>query len=92
MLPIYVRGTSYLHIRSGKEASQEFQKILDHHAVDAMTPLYPLSKLGLARCYALLGRRADSQRAYEALFSLWKDADRDLPILVKARKEYKALQ
>jgi eukaryotic-like serine/threonine-protein kinase len=92
LLPIYVRGASYLQIGSGKEAEQEFQRILDHHGVDAVTTLYPLSQLGLARCYALLGRKVDSRRAYEAFFSLWKDADRDLPILIKARREYQELQ
>jgi DNA-binding winged helix-turn-helix (wHTH) protein/tetratricopeptide (TPR) repeat protein len=92
MLPIYVRGNAYLQIRSEKEAEREFQRILDHHAVDAVTTLYPLSELGLARCYALLGKKADSRRAYERLFALWKDADRDLPILVKARREYQELK
>ncbi|HKR26596.1 MAG TPA: winged helix-turn-helix domain-containing protein [Acidobacteriaceae bacterium] len=92
LLPIYVRGESYLKIGSGKEAEREFQKVVDHHGVDAMTTLYPLSQLGLARCYALQGRKADSRRAYEAFFSVWKDADRDLPILVKARNEYQELK
>lgn len=92
MLPIYVRADSYLQIRSGKEAEQEFQRVLDHQSVDAVTALHPLSQLGLARCYALLGRKADSRRAYEILFSLWKDADRDLPILMKARREYQELK
>jgi len=92
LLPIYVRGNSYLQIGSAKEAEREFQRILDHHGVDAATTLYPLSRLGLARCYALEGRKADSRRAYEAFFALWKDADRDLPILVKAQREYQKLK
>lgn len=91
LLPIYVRANSYLEIHSEKQAEREFQKILDHHAVDAVTTLYPLSQLGLARCYALEGKNAESRRAYEALFALWKDADGDLPILVKARREYQDL-
>jgi tetratricopeptide (TPR) repeat protein len=92
MLPIYVRGDSYLQIRSAREAAQEFQRILDHHGVDAVTTLYPLSQLGLARCYALLGRKDESRRAYEAFFSLWKSADQDLPILMRAQKEYQELK
>jgi hypothetical protein len=92
MLPIYVRGISYLEVGSGKEAEQEFQRILDHHGVDAVTTLYRLSQLGLARSYALLGRKAESRRTYEALFTLWKDADHDLPILVKARREFRDLK
>jgi eukaryotic-like serine/threonine-protein kinase len=91
LVPIYVRGNSYLQVGSGKEAEREFQKVLDHHGADPLTTLHPLSQLGLARCYALLGRKADSRRAYEAFFSLWKDADRDLPILIKARREYHGL-
>jgi hypothetical protein len=52
----------------------------------------PLSQLGLARCYALLGRKSESRQAYEIFSSLLKDADRDLPILVKAQKEYQKLK
>lgn len=92
MLPIYVRGDSYLRIRSGEEAQREFRKILENHAVDPVTTLYPLSQLGLARCYALLGKKADSRRAYETFFALWKNADQDLPILMKARREYQELR
>jgi DNA-binding winged helix-turn-helix (wHTH) protein/tetratricopeptide (TPR) repeat protein len=92
MLPIYVRADSYLQARSVEEARREFQTVLDHHAVDAVTTLYPLSELGLARCYALLGRKADSRRAYEDFFALWKDADQALPVLLMARREYQELK
>jgi len=92
LLPIYVRANSYLQVRSGKEAEREFQKVLDHHGVDAATTLYPLSHLGLARACALQGKKADSRRAYETFFSLWKDADRDLPVLANARREYQELK
>jgi tetratricopeptide (TPR) repeat protein len=92
LLPIYVRGDSYLQIGSGKEAEREFQKILDHHGVDPTSTLYPLSQLGLARCYALAGKIDDSRRAFEAFFAIWKDAEGDVPILVKARREYQELK
>jgi eukaryotic-like serine/threonine-protein kinase len=91
MLPIYVRGVSYLEVHSGIEAEREFQSILDHHSVDAVTILYPLAQLGLARSYAVLGRKAESGRAYQVFFTLWKDADHDLPILVQARREFQEL-
>jgi eukaryotic-like serine/threonine-protein kinase len=32
-----------------------------------------------------------SRAAYEDFFALWKDADRDLPILIQARREYRRL-
>jgi DNA-binding winged helix-turn-helix (wHTH) protein/tetratricopeptide (TPR) repeat protein len=91
MLPIYVRGVSYLRVHSAIEAEREFQNILDHHSVDAVTTLYPLAELGLARCYALSGRTVESRRAYQTFFTLWKDADHDLPILMQARREFQEL-
>jgi eukaryotic-like serine/threonine-protein kinase len=91
LLPMYVRGESYLEIHATEEAEREFQKLLDHHFVDAVTTLYPLSQLALARVYTLEGRKADSRKAYEQFFSLWKDADKDLPILLKARREFHGL-
>lgn len=89
LLPIYVRAVSYLEVRSGADAQREFQKILDHHAVDAVTDLYPLSELGLARSYSMQGKSDDSRRAYQAFFTLWKDADLDVPILLQARREFR---
>ena len=91
LLPIYVRGMSYLQVRSGSDAQREFQKLLDNHAVDATTELYPLSQLGLARSYAMQGRKDESRKAYETFFTLWKDADPDLPILAEARREFREL-
>ena len=91
MLPIYVRGLAYLAVDAPAEAEAEFQKITTHHSVDATTTLYPLSVLGIARCYSLEGRKAESREAYLHLFHLWKDADKDLPILLTARAEFHAL-
>jgi eukaryotic-like serine/threonine-protein kinase len=56
-----------------------------------VSTLYPLSELGIGRAYAMLGRKAESRKAYEEFFELWKDADKDLPIILKARKEFQAL-
>ncbi|MHB8655051.1 MAG: winged helix-turn-helix domain-containing protein [Terriglobia bacterium] len=91
MLPIYIRGVSYLDVHSAKEAAKEFQSLLDHHSVDAVTRLYPLSWLGLARSFAMLDRRADGLKAYKQFFALWKDADKDLPVLLSAQREFQAL-
>jgi len=88
MLPIYVRGVAYLAVDAPAQAEAEFQKISTHHSVDATTTLYPLSVLGIARCYSLQGRKAESREAYLHLFHLWKDADKDLPILLTARAEF----
>jgi len=51
-----------------------------------------LAHLGMARAYALAGDTAKSRAAYQDCFTLWKDADPDLPILKQAQAEYAKLQ
>ena len=38
-----------------------------------------------------MGKTAESRKAYEEFFEIFKDADAGLPILATARKEYAAL-
>jgi DNA-binding winged helix-turn-helix (wHTH) protein/tetratricopeptide (TPR) repeat protein len=95
--PAYLRGLAYLSQRAGNEATGEFQRILDHRGVLALAPsdftpagysLYPLAHLGLARAAAIMGDTAKSREAYKDFFSMWKNADSDVPILRQAREEY----
>jgi hypothetical protein len=92
--PAYLRGLAYLDQGAAAEADAEFQKILDHRGLLAPTvfhpvamTLYPLAHAGRARAAARAGRMEDGQRAWEALFALWKDADPDIPVLVTGRRE-----
>ena len=34
---------------------------------------------------------AKAKKAFQNLFALWKDADKDIPVLMEARKEYEKL-
>jgi len=88
----YVRGLAYLQQKSGNEAAAEFQKVLDHPAIDAWSAVHALARLGLARATAMSGDTPRSRKAYQDLFALWKDADADLPILIQAKKEYEQLK
>lgn len=90
--PAYVRGLAYLRGRAGAEAMAEFQKIIAHRGVVAVSALYPLAHLGLARAAALFGDTAKSRKAYEDFFALWKDADPDIPVLQQAKQEYDKLK
>ncbi len=92
VLPTYIRGLTYQHGRAGAEAMAEFQKIIDHRGVVRVSALYPLAHLGLARAAALTGDTAKSRKAYEGFFTLWKDADPDIPILQQAKQEYDKLK
>jgi Bacterial regulatory proteins, luxR family len=51
-----------------------------------------LAHVGLARAYALQRDMRKARTSYEDFFTLWKDADRDIPILKQAQEEYRKLQ
>ncbi|HEY2663144.1 MAG TPA: hypothetical protein VGI47_02295, partial [Candidatus Binataceae bacterium] len=90
--PIYVRGQAYLAAKEPTEAAAEFRKILDHRGIVVSDPIAALSHLQLGRAYALTGDRAKARSAYQDFFTLWKDADQDIPALKRAESEYAKLQ
>jgi len=91
--PNYVRGLAYLKLHQGKEAGEEFQKILDHPGVCMLAlPTCRLAHLQLGRARAEAGDASGARTAYQDFFALWKDADPDIPILEEAKAEYAKLQ
>ena len=90
--PQYLRGQAYLKQKNGAAAAKEFQAIIDHRGWYPLSPLYPLAQLGVARAAANEGDAAKARRAYQDFFTLWKDADSSIPILVAARQEYEKLK
>lgn len=87
-----MRGQAYLAAHDGSEAAAEFQRIIDQRGVVGNEPIGALAHLGLARAYALEGDTAKARAAYNDFFTLWKDADPDIPILVAAKAEYAKLK
>jgi tetratricopeptide (TPR) repeat protein len=92
LYPVYLRGEAYLAARQGSAAAAEFQKILDHASVVQNWLIGALAHLGLARAYALSGDTVKAKSAYQDFLGLWKDGDRDIPILKQAKAEYAKLQ
>jgi serine/threonine protein kinase len=92
LYPIYARGQAYLAARQGAEAAREFQKILDHPGIMVGDPIGVLAHLQLGRAYAMQGDTTKARIAYQNFFTLWKDADPDIPILKQAKAEYAKLQ
>ena len=91
MIPVYLRAEAYLAAKQGRAATTEFQALLRHIGIVGSNPLGALAHLGLARAYAVSGDTANARAAYQDFFTLWKDADTDLPILMQARAEYTKL-
>jgi ATP/maltotriose-dependent transcriptional regulator MalT len=92
LYPAYLRGQAQLVAHEGKEAAVEFQKMIDHRGIVLNSPLGALAHLGLARAYALQGDTTKARAAYNDFFTLWKDADPDIPVLQQAKTEYAKLK
>ena len=88
LYPIYVRGQAYLAARQPAEAVGEFQRILDHRSIVLVDPIDAMARLQLARALALSGDAVKAKRAYEDLFTLWKNADADIRLVKGARAQY----
>jgi len=88
----YVRGEAFIAAHHYAEAAAEFQKILDHRGIVGADPIGALAHLQLGGAYALSGDKIKAKSAYEAVLTLWKDADPDIRILKKAKAEYAKLQ
>jgi len=88
---LYLRGQAHLHNGDSAAAATAFQRMLDHRGFAVTSPIYPLAYVGLARARALAGDKATARKAYEQFFSIWKDADPDIPILRQAKAEYAKL-
>ena len=88
LYPAYIRGQAQLLAHNGSAAATEFQRFLDHRGIVINFPLGALAHVGLARAYVLSGDTAKARTTYQDFFTLWKDADPDIPILKQAKAEY----
>ncbi len=79
--PQYIRGLAFLELGKTTESAREFEKILSNRGESALSVIYPMAQLGLARAK----KRAED---FEMFFELWKDADQELSALVAAQKEF----
>jgi len=81
----------YLRAKQADKAVEQYRKILANPGIDPVCPQFSLAYLGLGRAYTMQDNKSENQREYEAFFSVWKDADPDLPVLQQAHREYAQL-
>ena len=91
LYPVYARGLGYLAAHQSAEAAAEFQKILDHRGIVISDPIGALAHLQIGRAFAMSGDKVKAKVAYQDFFTLWKDADPDIPILIQAKVEFAKL-
>ncbi|HLJ78600.1 MAG TPA: winged helix-turn-helix domain-containing protein [Acidobacteriaceae bacterium] len=87
LYPVYLRGLAYLALHRGAEAEPEFRRILDRPGIVVSDPVGALAHLQLARAEARAGFAKSARSEYQEFFSLWINADPNLPILREARTE-----
>jgi len=87
MIPAYLRGETQLAMQHGRQAALEFQKIEANPGVVANCWSGALAHLGKARAESVGHATADAKISYQQFFTLWKDADPDIPVLKQARLE-----
>jgi eukaryotic-like serine/threonine-protein kinase len=87
MCGVYYRAEALLAAHKNKEAAAEFQRLLDHSSIRPVSPYLVLAHLGIARALHADGDIPGARRQYRTFFDLWKTADSDLPILLRARGE-----
>jgi len=91
MYSVYERGQAHLALHEGALAAADFRELLAHRGIVLNCPTGALAELGLARSLALAGDTQASRAAYQDLFALWKNADKNLLLLREARMEYRKL-
>jgi len=92
LYPAYVRGQAYLMAHNGAAALAEFQKLNDHRGTVANFVTGALVHLQIGRAYVITGDAAKAKACYQDFFTIWKNADPDVPILKDAKAEYAKLQ
>lgn len=73
-------------------AAQEFRLIIDRPYAYGIGPGIATAHLGLARALEIQGIHAAASQQYKSFFTLWKDADPDIPVLRQAHREYARIQ
>ena len=88
----FLKGRAYAGAGRHAEAVASFQRVIDNRYTAEPTVLGPVAQAWLARAHVQAGDTAAARRAYQDFFGRWKNADKDLPLLVEARKEYEAIR
>ena len=83
---IYMLGVAHFEQGQYETAAGEFKRLVGRRS-ESTNPLKPLAHLYHGRTLARMGKAAESRAAYDQFFTVWKDADQNLPVLVEAKKE-----
>ena len=94
MPSVVVRAEAYLMLGESAQAIRQWQSVLDNPGIVQLSATAAIASLKIARIYKS-NRHSDDPYApakalgaYAQFFSLWGDADADLPLSLQARREF----
>ena len=80
-----------LRLEHWLEASKGLEWIMQKEPRNGLGASTAFTLASLARARAALGQTAEARKYYERFFTLWKDADPDVPLLIRAKEEFAKL-
>jgi tetratricopeptide (TPR) repeat protein len=89
---LFARGLAYEQAERYAEAQQDLEKVLATASQAGPDLTFALAQLESGRVYQKQGDLSKARIAYQNFLASWKDADPDLPLLLKAKAEYAKLQ
>ena len=92
LYPSWIRGQAYLASNDGTAAAVEFKKLIDHPGIALNQSIASLAHLELGRANAMAGDVDKARASYQEFFTLWKNAEPNIPILIAAKAEYARLR
>jgi len=82
----YLRGMAHAALGDAPNAILDFQAVQVHRGAAQLWggPVYAMTEIEIARAYALERDKWSSHATYEKFLSVWKEADREQPLLTEA--------
>jgi serine/threonine-protein kinase len=82
----YLRGMANAALGQTSGAVLDFQTAQAHRGRSFLLSgnVYPMSELGVARAYAARRAKVNSVEAYRRFLTIWREADREQPLMVEA--------
>ena len=88
---VYIRGLAHAREREYGAAALDFQSVVDHPGIVLSDITGALAHLQLARALAGAGQTEKAKASYRRFLEIWKDADRDIPLLQEVKAEFARL-
>jgi serine/threonine protein kinase/tetratricopeptide (TPR) repeat protein len=82
----YLRGMAHAALGDAQNAILDFQAVQAHRGAAQLWggPVYAMTEIDIARAYAMERDKQSSHETYEKFLSVWKEADREQPLLMEA--------